>query len=83
MKKITFIFISCIALSTTSFAQKKTDSLPAYTDSTAIISVKDLEPLYKEIRKGLSYDQAEPFVKWLELLVATKVAAYEENRKKK
>jgi hypothetical protein len=84
MKKAIVLFVIASVLSVSLFAQTKKDSVPAlpqYNDSLQIISVSDLEPLYKKIRSTFTYDQAEPLVKWMENLVATKVAEYQAKQK--
>lgn len=68
-----------LVMGTAVFAQKK-DTVQIPNDSTLLFSIRDLTPIYEEMKK-LPYGSAEPFIKYLEQLVATKVNEYKIKKK--
>lgn len=58
------------------------DTVGLPTDSTALLSVKDIRPLYEQLRK-LPMETAEPYVRWIEQIIALKVQEYQIKSKKK
>lgn len=68
--------ISFIGISQT----QDTTGLP--TDSTALLSIKDIRPIYDQLKK-LPMETAEPFVRYIEQIIATKVQEYQTKNKKK
>jgi hypothetical protein len=73
------ILACLLAISLGASAQKKDSTL---TDSTAILSIKDLQPVYQELQK-LPYQTAKPFIDYLQSLVMVRSKEYTEKTKKK
>lgn len=75
------ILLFTLSISITGISQTQdTTGLP--TDSTALLSIKDIRPLYDQLKK-LPMETAEPFVRYIEQLIAAKVQEYQSKNKKK
>lgn len=70
-----YLFTALLFISLTANAQK--DSVA--TDSTALISARDLQPLFDELKK-LPYETAAPFINYLLKLVAIREQEYNKRK---
>lgn len=79
MKHLLILLFS-FSISIIGISQVDTTNLP--NDSTALLSVKDIRPLYDQLKK-LPMETAEPYVRYLEQIIAIRSQEYQKSKKKK